>query len=70
MLKGGKKSKFSHKFTLDVEAKIAFEQLKVVFVTAFILRHFDPTQKICIKSDALGFAVSAVISQLKPGIDW
>ena len=62
MLKDGKKSKFSGKFTLDVEAKIAFERLKAAFVTALILCHFNSTQKIYIKSNALGFAVLAVIS--------
>ena len=70
MLKSGKKSKFSGKFTLDAEAKITFKWLKVAFVTALMLRHFDPTQKICIEFDTSGFAVLAVISQLEPGTDW
>ena len=67
MLKGGKKGKFSGKFTLNTEAKIAFEWLKAAFVIASMLCHFDPVQKICIESNALGFAVSAVISQLELG---
>ena len=66
MLKGGKKSKFNSKFTLDAEVKMTFEWLKAAFVTALILRHFDPTQKICIKSDASGFTISAIIFQLEP----
>ena len=65
MLKGGKKSKFSGKFTLDVEAKIAFEWLKAVFIIVLMLHHFNPMQKICIKSNVSEFAVSAVISQLE-----
>ena len=68
MLKSSKKGKFSGKFTLDTEAKIAFEWLKAAFVTTSMLRYFDPAQKIRIKFDALGFAVSAVISQLEPGM--
>ena len=67
MLKSGKKSKFSDKFTLNTEAKIAFERLKAAFVTTLMFLHFDPTQKICIKSNASGFVVSAIISQLEPG---
>ena len=67
MLKSGKKSKFNGIFTLDVEAKMVFKQLKVAFVTAPMFHHFDPMQKICIEFNALRFAVSAVISQLEPG---
>ena len=66
MLKGGKKGKFCGKFTLDTEVKIIFKQLKAAFVIAPILCHFDPVQKICIESDTSGFAISAVISQIKP----
>ena len=65
MLKSGKKNKFNGKFTLDAEAKMAFKWLKAAFVTAPMLRHFNPAQKICIESDALRFTVSVVISQLK-----
>lgn len=68
MLKSGKKNKFSDKFILDAEAKIAFAQLKAAFVTALMLCHFDPSQKIRIKSNASRFAVSVVISQLEPGM--
>ena len=67
MLKGGKKGKFNGKFTLDVKAKMAFEQLKAAFVTVSMLCYFNPTQKIYIESDASRFAVLAIIFQLEPG---
>ena len=70
MLKDGKKSKFSGKFTLDVEAKMSFKRLKAAFVTAPMLCYFNPAQKICIKSNALKFAISAVIFQLEPSMGW
>ena len=69
MLKGGKKGKFSGKFTLDTEAKMTFEWLKAAFVTTPMFCYFDLTQKIYIESDASRFAVLAVISQLEPSMD-
>ena len=70
MLKNNKKGKFSSIFTLDAEAKMAFKWLKAAFVITPMLYHFDLAQKICIESDALGFAVSVVICQVEPGTGW
>ena len=44
-----------------------FKWLKAAFVTMPMLHYFDLVQKICIKSNTLEFAVSAVISQLESG---
>ena len=68
MLKGGKKGKFSDKFTLDAKAKMAFEWLKAAFVTTPMLCYFDLIQKIHIEFDTSRFAVLAVISQLESDI--
>jgi hypothetical protein len=47
-----------------VEAAKAFEELKTVFIIVLILRHFNPALEIHIETDASGFAVIGIISQL------
>ena len=48
--------------TLDV--KKAFNYLQLAFIKAPIFWHFDPKSHIWIKTDALGYAISGVLSQL------
>ena len=65
LLKGSIKGKFPNmQFTMTEEAKTAFQSLKEAFTSAPMLRHFDPRRKIRLETDASGFAISAVISQL------
>ena len=45
-------------------AKLAFTELRQVFVKAPILHHFDPKRHIRIKTDASGYAISGVLNQL------
>ena len=47
-------------------AREAFNQLKQAFTKAPILRHFDPECHIGIETDALGYAIGGVLSQLTP----
>ena len=42
----------------------AFTQLRQVFTQALILRHFDPERYIRIKTDAFGYAIGGVLSQM------
>ena len=49
---------------LTPSAKEAFNQLRQVFTKALILRHFDPECHIWIETDALGYAIGGVLSQL------
>lgn len=51
-------------FALVAEAKEAFATLKRLFTTAPILTTFDPEKYIVIETDASGFAIAVVISQL------
>ncbi|SOV06442.1 uncharacterized protein UDID_17465 [Ustilago sp. UG-2017a] len=44
-------------------AQHAFEQLRSSFSTDTILHHFDPARPIIVETDALDFAVAAVLSQ-------
>ena len=49
---------------LTPDAKRAFTQLRQAFTKAPILRHFDPECHIQIETDALGYAIGRVLSQL------
>src|SRR5579859_4648065 len=54
------------RFHWDAGAQSAFEQLKMAFTTAPILRHFDPTLPTVLEADASDYALGAVISQRDP----
>ena len=45
----------------------AFDALKDAFTTAPILRHFDPDKEVIMHTDASGFAISGIVSQLHEG---
>ena len=49
---------------LTPAAKLAFAQLKQAFTEAPILRHFDPKRHIRLETDASGYAIGGVLSQL------
>ena len=49
---------------LTPAAKLAFAQLKQAFTEAPILRHFDPERHIRLETDASGYAIGGVLSQL------
>ena len=49
---------------LTPAAKKAFDQLRQAFIEAPILQHFDPEQYIRVETDASGYAIGGVLSQL------
>ena len=49
---------------LTSDAKKAFDQLRQAFTKALILQHFDPEQYIQVETDASGYAIGGVLSQL------
>ena len=49
---------------LTPNAKRAFEQLRQAFTKAPILQHFDPEQYIWVETDASGYVIGGVLSQL------
>ena len=53
---------------LTPKARKAFIQLRQAFTKAPILRHFDPECHIRIQTDASGYAIGGVLSQLN--FDW
>ena len=52
-------------FEFTQEARDAFNELKEVFTTAPVLRHFNPALKIRVEPDASGRAVAAILTQLQ-----
>ena len=52
---------------LTPEARSAFNRLRLAFTEAPILRHFDPECHIWIETDASGYAIGDVLSQLASG---
>ncbi len=49
---------------LTLGAKDTFIYLQKVFTEALIFRHFDPERHIQIETDALGYAISGMLSQM------
>ena len=45
-------------------AKRAFDQLRQAFIKASILQHFNPEQYIRVETDACGYVIGGVLSQL------
>jgi hypothetical protein len=56
----------NRKFRWTTEAQAAFDSLRTSFITASILRHFDPSLPTVLEADASDYAVGAVISQRDP----
>ena len=51
-------------FVLTPETKKAFEELKMVFTTAPILRHFNSKLSIRIETDTSSYVIDDILSQL------
>ena len=49
---------------LTSDVRQAFTQSRQVFTEAPILQHFDPERYIQIKTDASGYAIGGVLSQM------
>ncbi len=57
-------------FIWSSEVKQAFNQLRDVFIRAFILRHFDSEQHIHIEIDMFNYAVASILSQSDDEDQW
>ena len=64
MLKGSKNGKKAGPYIMTNEVRKAFKRLKNAFSSAPVLQHFDPSKPIHIETDALGFAIMGILSQL------
>lgn len=63
LLKTGGRNK-KEPFVWTAEAAEAFRNLKAAFTTASILKHFDVDLRILVETNASGFAVAGILSQL------
>lgn len=70
LLKGSKNGKKEGPFEWPDDAAHAFTMLRDAFLKAPILRHFDPSLKIRMETDASGFAAAAILSQLQLTGSW
>jgi hypothetical protein len=60
MVKGRKVGPFDWR----AEVQSAFDELKACFTQAPILRMYDPSKPLRVETDASGFAIGAILSQL------
>jgi RNase H-like domain found in reverse transcriptase len=51
-------------FSWSNDAQCAFESLKSAFISAPVLRHFDPKLCIILETDASDYAIAAILSQV------
>lgn len=70
LLKGSKDGRKAGLMEWLKPQQSAFEALKSAFTTAPVLRHFDPTRRIRVETDASVFAVGAILSQLFEDEQW
>jgi hypothetical protein len=58
------------KFPIKGEALQAFHRLQQAFVQEPLLRHFNPALLTWLQTDASGYAIAGIISQLSDDIEW
>ncbi len=59
-----KKKKFDKEFEFIKKTRIAFAQLKDIFIKTSILLHFNSKRKIWLKIDAFDFVILKILFQL------
>lgn len=70
IMKGSKNGKKPGPLQWGTREQHAFEELRLAFTKAPILRHFDPERRIRIETDASIHAIGAIISQLSDDGLW
>ena len=63
LLVGGKVGCFSNTFKLTKEVCTTFKELKVAFMTALVLQHYNTDLPVRLETDASSFAISGILSQ-------
>jgi hypothetical protein len=69
LFKKSDKNKFHISFEFTSKARKFFEKLSKIFITTFLLRHFDSNRKIKFKTNASNFVISRIIFQLDEKIE-
>ena len=70
LIKNAKKKAMHSFFAMMLKARKAFERLKTIFVSAFILKHYDWDANLCMKIDASNRKVEDVLSQKNKTDQW
>ncbi len=70
LIKNVKKKAMCSLFTMTSKARKAFERLKVIFVNAFILKHYDWNADLRMKINASNREVKDVLSQKSKTDQW
>ncbi len=70
LIKNAKKRMMCSFFAMTLKARKAFKRLKVIFVNAFILKHYDWDADFCMKIDALNCKVEDMLSQKSKTDQW
>ena len=63
LLKGSKEGKKTGPLEWSESAEQAFQSLREVFSSAPLLRHFNPSRKLRLETDASEFAIAGILSQ-------
>jgi hypothetical protein len=69
LLKEENKKRFRERFVFNADVKKAFEILKITFINASMLLHFDFDKRIQLETNAFDFVLLIIISQLVKSID-
>lgn len=70
LLKGSQNGKKAGPFEWSDDAEHAFRNLREAFTRAPIMRHFDLERPIKVETDASGFAIAGILSQLYEDSQW
>lgn len=70
LLKGSQKGKKSGPFEWPESAEQAFRQLRDQFLNPPLLRHFNPSNRTRIETDASDFGIAGILSQLQETGQW
>jgi hypothetical protein len=69
LFKRSDKDKFHISFEFTSKARKSFERFRKIFITTFLLRHFDSNRKIKLETNASDFVISKIIFQLNEKIE-
>jgi hypothetical protein len=69
LFKRSDKNKFHIFFEFTSKARKSFKRFRKIFITTFLLRHFDSNRKIKFKINASNFVISRIIFQLNEKIE-
>ena len=70
LIKNAKKKMMHSFFVMMSKARKAFERLKVIFINALILKHYDWNADLCMKIDASNREVEDMFSQKNKTDQW